>query len=188
MAQALGLDPMALSDAVKSGGRSGSKSTVEGGSDREGLDGAVLRILTATPLFALMSLSEADGVSGSVSLRRPLYPVGLQEWAKEFKQDLLRTEKRLYEMLCDPSCNSCQLKPMKGWSREGVTLLAKYYSVNAQEFGDHQGRRYVSMVKTADSVLPALPLSAAVIRTAVNPATGLQTAVSLDESITFIQF
>jgi hypothetical protein len=171
LAQALGLDTMALADAVKS---SGCGLTA----DREGLDGGVLRILTTTPLLARMSLLDSEKAGGSVSLRRPLYPTGLQEWAREFRPDLLRTEKRLFDMLGDPSSNSCQLKPMKGWSRESIAMLAKYYSVNAQEYGDHQGKRYVSLVKTADSALPALPLSAVTLRTAINPASGLQAAVS----------
>lgn len=146
--------------------------------DEDGLDGSVLRILTTTPLFARMSLLDAENKISSVSLRRPLYPTGLQEWAREFRPDLLRTEKQLSDMLGDPTSSSCQLKPMKGWSRESVALLARYYGVNAQEYGDHQGRRYLSLVKTADSALPARSLSAVASRTATNPASGLQTAVS----------
>lgn len=172
---------MALSDAVKVGGGAEASSGAAG----EGLDGSVLRILTKCPLFSDMSLSDAEKPSGSVSLRRPLYPLCLQEWAKEFRSDLLRTEKSLYDMLADPQSNSCQLKPMRSWSRESVILLANYYSVNAHEYGDLQGKRYVSLVKTVDSALPSLPLSAAAMRLVQAMSTGLATAVSVTVIVMF---
>mmetsp|Transcript_5526 Transcript_5526/g.8415 ORF Transcript_5526/g.8415 Transcript_5526/m.8415 type:complete len:964 (+) Transcript_5526:75-2966(+) len=151
LAAALGLDTMALSDVVR----------VSGGSHNE-LDASVLRVLASHPLFASVSMKEVAKSSGGggVTLRRPLFPVDLVEWGREHKSDLLKTEKRIYDMIADAPVQSCQLKPMRSWSRNCVQMLAKYYYLNATEFNQHE-KRYVSLVKTADSAIPATILSAA---------------------------
>jgi hypothetical protein len=166
---------MAIADAVKRapslGGGAGGKSS----SDYE-LDSSLIQHLLANSFLSRLQMcveyvtptASVKSSSARVDLRRPLYHPDMLVWAKAYRADLLRTEKKIFELLSDRSASSLQLKPMKKWSRDTVALLAKYYQLGAQEYSTlHKDDMYVSLVKTIDSCLPATALSAA-----ADPPTG----------------
>ena len=93
-------------------------------------------------------------------LLRPLYSPGALNWARNNRADLLKIEKKLDSMVTDVKTSSVQLKPMTAGHRLLVHVLARYYSCNSYEY-DHEPKRYVSLVKTADTRVPSLLLSKA---------------------------
>jgi hypothetical protein len=158
---------MAISDAVKmapAAAASGQKSS----SDYE-LDSGLVRHLLADSFLSSLEMcveyvspSACVKSSARVDLRRPLYHPDMLVWAKTYRADLLRTEKKIFELLSDRGAASVQLKPMKKWSRETIMLLAKSYLLSAQEYSTlAKDDMYVSLVKTVDSCLPATSLSTA---------------------------
>lgn len=162
---------MAIADAVKmipSFGATDSRSDYE-------LDSGLIQYLMTNSFLSNLKLcveyvtpTACVKSSARVDLRRPIYHPDMLVWAKTFRADLLRTEKKIYELLTDRTLSSVQLKPMKKWSRDSVMLLAKYYHLGAQEYSTLQkDDMYVSLVKNIDSCLPATPLSAA-----ADPPTG----------------
>jgi hypothetical protein len=165
---------MALTDAVKMAPSAGPPSH-KSGSDYE-LDSGLMRHLLANSFLSSLEMcveyaspTACVKSSARVDLRRPLYHPDMLVWAKNYRADLLRTEKKIFELLSDRSASSVQLKPMKKWSRETVLLLANSYLLSAQEYSTlaKDGDMYVSLVKTVDSCLPATALS-----TAADPPTG----------------
>lgn len=108
------------------------------------------------------SASAADsGVSlDPTVLRKVLYPPTLLNWARNNKIELQKLEKKMLDLIADKKSNSAQLKPMGASSRNAVHGLSRYYSLNSYEY-DPEPRRYVSLVKSADSNVPSVRLSAA---------------------------
>ena len=155
---------MAIGDAVKMIPSLSQNAT----SDHE-LDAGLLNYLMDNSTFSDLQLcveyvSPSSKIKSTVrvDLRRPIYHPDMLVWAKSYRPDLLKTEKKIYELIADSTAVSCQLKPMKKWSREIILLLAKYYFLNAQEYSTFQkDDMYVSLVKTVDSCLPAILLSVA---------------------------
>jgi R3H domain len=93
-------------------------------------------------------------------LRKVLYPPTLLNWARNNKLELQKLEKKMLDLIADKKSNSAQLKPMGASSRNAVHGLSRYYSLNSYEY-DPEPRRYVSLVKSADSIAPSVRLSAA---------------------------
>jgi hypothetical protein len=103
-----------------------------------------------------------DELKCQAQLCRPLYTEGMLAWGRNNRHDVLLTERRLMGLLEDPSpaATSVQLKPMPSGQRMAAHQLARYYACSSYEY-DHEPRRYVSIVRTADSVVPSLLLSQA---------------------------
>jgi hypothetical protein len=166
---------MAISDAVKMApSLSGAAGGLKSSADYE-LDSGLIQYLLANSFLSHLKMcveyvtpTASVKSSARVDLRRPIYHPDMLVWAKAYRADLLRTEKKIFELLSDRSSSSLQLKPMKKWSRDTIALLAKYYLLGAQEYSTLQkDDMYVSLVKTVDSCLPATALSAA-----ADPPTG----------------
>jgi hypothetical protein len=81
-------------------------------------------------------------------------------WARKFRPELLKLEKKVAELFADKRSSSVQLKPMPPSMRAAVHGVARHALLNSFEF-DPDPKRYVSLVRTADSRPPALLLSAA---------------------------
>ena len=106
----------------------------------------------------------ATGTSGPPSRNQlweaPIYPPMLITWARKFRPELLKLEKKVAELFADKRSSSVQLKPMPPSMRAAVHGVARHALLNSFEF-DPDPKRYVSLVRTADSRPPALLLSAA---------------------------
>lgn len=155
---------MAIGDAVKM-----IPSLNQNASSDHELDAGLLNYLMGSSILSELHLcveyvSPLTTIKSNVrvDLRRPIYHPDMLVWAKSYRSDLLKTEKKIYELIADTNAVSCQLKPMKKWSRDTILLLANYYFLNAQEYSTLQkDDMYVSLVKTVDSCLPAILLSVA---------------------------
>ncbi len=97
----------------------------------------------------------------TVELRRPLFPPNLVTWGKLNNRDLLQLEKKWSDFLIDPKGTSLNMKPMDSLIRGYIHCLAKYYHLNSFEY-DSEPKRYVSVVKQNDSIVPLAKLSGAV--------------------------
>lgn len=96
----------------------------------------------------------------TVELRRPLFPPNLVTWGKLNNRDLLQLEKKWSDFLVDPKGTSLNMKPMDSLIRGYIHCLAKYYHLNSFEY-DSEPKRYVSLVKQSDSMVPLAKLSGA---------------------------
>ncbi len=96
----------------------------------------------------------------TVELRRPLFPPNLVAWGKLNNRDLLQLEKKWSDFLSDPKGTSLNMKPMDSLIRGYIHCLAKYYHLNSFEY-DSEPKRYVSLVKQNDSMVPLSKLSGA---------------------------
>lgn len=119
------------------------------------------------------ALAGDSGVSlDPTVLRKVLYPPTLLTWAKNNKVELQKLEKKMQDLIADKKSNSAQLKPMGPSSRNAVHGLSRYYSLNSYEY-DPEPRRYVSLVKSADSSAPSVRLSAAIMAPILPPVSML---------------
>lgn len=119
------------------------------------------------------ALAGDSGVSlDSTLLRKALYPPTLLTWARNNKVELQKLEKKMSDLIADKKSNSAQLKPMGPSSRNAVHGLSRYYFLNSYEY-DPEPRRYVSLVKSADSCAPTVRLSAASIAPLLPPVSML---------------
>lgn len=91
-------------------------------------------------------------------LKYTLFPLHLLVWAKNCRQDMLVTEKKMQELIATPAMSSVQLKPMGRYSRESIVDLARYYELNAHEYNLKE-KKYISLVKTLESNVPFVLLS-----------------------------
>eukprot|EP01038_Epipyxis_sp_PR26KG_P014649 gene14649-19680_t len=110
-------------------------------------------------LFIQKILLNIEGMKTEAEIGRVLYPPSLVIWAKNNRVDLLKIEKKMSELINTKYLTSVQLKPMASSMRTAVHHLARYYNLNSYEF-DPEPKRYISLVKTIDSAVPSMLLSA----------------------------
>ena len=107
----------------------------------------------------------------SAFLRRPLYTQYIIQWARKPRgaAELPRIEKTMAQLVHNPSqlIASAQFKPMDAGVRTVVHMLARYYGLTSREF-DPEPRRYVSLLRTVDSAIPAVLLSVAAVQKPVD--------------------
>lgn len=129
--------------------------------------------VAAQPVFLQGAPSIASGAStGSTTssmtvsfadlLRRPLYTPNLITWANKDIHEIVKIERKLEVLIKSPTDSSVQLKPMTAGARAYVHAMARYYGLYSHEF-DAEPRRYVSLVKTIDTSIPSVLLSAAAL-------------------------
>jgi hypothetical protein len=115
-----------------------------------------------------------ENLCSPAELQRPLYPPTLLTFAKNNKVELQKLEKRINALIADKKVNSCQLKPMNPSIRNAVHGISRYYLLNSFVY-DAEPRTYVSLVKTPDSSVPSLSLSAASTLSVLPPPSILAT-------------
>ena len=90
----------------------------------------------------------------------PLYPPMLVAWAKKNRPEQLKLEKKIAELFADKRLSSIQLKSMPQPVRVAVHGVARQVVLNSYEY-DPEPKRYISLVKTNESRIPCVLLSAA---------------------------
>ena len=132
----------------------------------------------AAPQAYLPASGPAAGSSASSApafaavLRRPLYTPNMVQWANKDLRELVKIERKL-ETLIKTADTSVSFKPMQAGPRAYIHALARYYGANSYEY-DQEPRRYVSVVKTADTAIPAVLLSTAAVEKAMPLYDGLR--------------
>lgn len=146
----------------------------------------------------LAELGHVDVVSQSSKaielLMRPLFCCNLIVWGKHYHHDLIKVEKQISDMVTSDTASSIQLRAGMGkWSRDSISLLAKYYNINSQEYyASIQGKmnkrsnssshhnyagasnnenKYISLVKQIDSHIPMVLLSSVTLGPPTNETT-----------------
>lgn len=125
--------------------------------------------LGVRPYGAAATHSVGDVAFDPSELRKPLYPATLLTWAKNNKVEVQKLEKKILDLIADKKSNSTQLKPMGPSSRNAVHGLSRYYFLNSYEY-DPEPRRYISLVKSAESSVPSIRLAVAVTAPTLPPA------------------
>ena len=133
--------------------------------------------LGVRPYGASSSNSVGDIVFDASELRKPLYPATLLTWAKNNKVEVQKLEKKMIDLIADKKSNSTQLKAMGPSSRNAVHGLSRYYFLNSYEY-DPEPRRYISLVKSAESSVPNIRLAVA-ITAPVLPASNMLMAMCI---------
>jgi len=120
-----------------------------------------LQSAPATSFGAGASAAVASAkISFASLLRRPLYTPNITAWASKDIHEIVKIERKLDALLKNPADSSVQLKPMAAGARAYVHAMARYYGLHSYEF-DPEPRRYISLVKTVDTCIPSVLLSAA---------------------------
>ena len=133
--------------------------------------------LGVRPYGASTSNSVGDVVFDASELRKPLYPATLLTWAKNNKVEVQKLEKKMIDLIADKKTNSTQLKAMGPSSRNAVHGLSRYYFLNSYEY-DPEPRRYISLVKSAESSVPNIRLAVA-ITAPILPPSNMLTAMCI---------
>lgn len=87
-----------------------------------------------------------------------IYPSELTEWARGNSMELMKVERKLFDLIQDKKATSVNCKPMLKKARDILHNLANFYGVSSSEY-DPEPQRYVSFVKLLDSKLPSNLLS-----------------------------
>ena len=109
-----------------------------------------------------LTVTSAELGSGSNRdiFNTPLYPPMLVSWAKKYRPELLKLEKKIVELFADKRLSSIQLKSMPQPIRVAVHGVARQVVLNSYEY-DPEPKRYISLVKTNESRIPCVLLSTA---------------------------
>ncbi|GLE05690.1 hypothetical protein PINS_up014730 [Pythium insidiosum] len=91
-------------------------------------------------------------------LKTPSYPTHLVEWGKANLSYLQVVERRLERIVTDASCHSVSLRPMPSEERALMHLLASFYEVPSESFGEDPHRR-ISFFKRETAAVPHVTLS-----------------------------
>ncbi|KAJ0403754.1 hypothetical protein P43SY_006297 [Pythium insidiosum] len=91
-------------------------------------------------------------------LKTPSYPTHLIDWGKANLSYLQVVERRLERIVTDASCHSVSLRPMPSEERALMHLLASFYEVPSESFGEDPHRR-VSFFKRETAAVPHVTLS-----------------------------
>jgi hypothetical protein len=87
-----------------------------------------------------------------------IYPPELTDWARANTMELIKVERKLFDLIQDKQATSVNCKPMPKKARNILHGLASFYGVSSFEY-DPEPQRYVSFVKLLDSKLPSNLLS-----------------------------